>query len=100
MSESIPRDEQETTVTFMRDDKWVSVYTSNRPHLDRLRKLANADSSKDYVKEVSGTDTYGQFEVSIQNFKLFSAIRKPRVMSEEQRAAVAARFAQHRKEMS
>lgn len=89
---SIPRAEQETTITFMRDDKTVSVYTSNRPHLDRLRKLANADSSKEYVKEVRGSDTYGDFTVNIANFKLFSAIRKPRVMSEDQRAAAAERL--------
>lgn len=86
------RDEQETTVSWMRDDDMVSIWTSNRPHLDRLRKLANSDSSKEYVKEVSGGEDYGDFLVSARNFKLFSAIRKPRVMSEEQRRAAADRL--------
>ncbi|WP_447948244.1 hypothetical protein [Microbacterium maritypicum] len=89
---SIPRDEQETTITFMRDDKTVSVFTSNRPHLDRLRKLANTEPSSEYVKEIKGTETYGDFTVEIANFRLFSAIRKPRVMSAEQRAAAAGRL--------
>ena len=90
---SIPRDEQETTISFMRDDTLISIYTSNRPHLERLRKLANAHSSQGYVKEVRGGDTWGDFTVSAENFRLFSAIRAKRTLTPEQREANAARLA-------
>lgn len=83
------RNEQETTITFMRDDAMVSVHTSNVPHLRRLRNLA---SDRDYVNEIRGGDDWGDFEVSAENFKLFSAIRAKRVLTDEQREAAAARF--------
>lgn len=92
---SIPRDEQETTISWMRDDDRVNVYTSNRVHLDRLRKLA---SDRDYVTEIRGGSTWGEFMVSSDSFKLFSAIRAKRTMTAEQRAAASARLAAARGE--
>ena len=83
------RDEQETTITFMRDDEQVSVYTSNVPHLRRLRNLA---SDRDYVTEIRGGDDWGEFMVDAANFKLFSAIRNKRTMTDEQREAAAERM--------
>lgn len=87
---SIPRDEQETTISFMRDDDVVNIYTSNRVHLDRLRKL---DSNRDYVNEIRGGSTWGEFLVSADSFKLFSAIRAKRTLTPEQRKAAAERLA-------
>lgn len=87
------RNEQETTITFMRDDTEVSVYTSNVPHLRRLRTLA---SDREYVKELRGGDDCGEFAVSVENFKLFSAIRAKRVLTDEQRQAAAERFREAR----
>jgi hypothetical protein len=87
------RAEQETTITFMRDDETVSVYTSNMPHLRRLRNLA---SDRDYVNEIRGGDDWGEFEVSAESFKLFSAIRAKRVLTDEQREAAAKRFREAR----
>jgi len=92
---SIPRDEQETTVSWMRDDDRVSIYTSNRVHLERLRKLS---SNRDYVEEVRGGTTWGEFTVSADSFKLFSAIRAKRTLSDAQRAAAAERLAAARAE--
>lgn len=86
---SLPRDEQETTISWMRDDDEVMIYTSNRVHLDRLRKLS---SDRDYVREVRGAATWGEFRVSADSFKLFSAIRAKRTMSDEQREAAAERL--------
>lgn len=92
---SIPRDEQETTISWMRDDVRVNIYTSNRVHLERLRKLA---SNRDYVEEVRGGTTWGEFHVSADSFKLFSAIRAKRTLTEEQRSAAASRLAKARAE--
>lgn len=87
------RNEQETTITFMRDDAEVSVYTSNLPHLRRLRNLA---SDREYVRELRGGDDWGEFAVSVENFKLFSAIRAKRVLTDEQREAAGERFREAR----
>lgn len=86
-------DEQETTITLSRADNKVYLWTSNLPHLIRLRtKLAGL------VTEVAGGEDWGSFEIPVENFKLFSAIRRKRVMSDEQRQAVADRFAKSRKQ--
>lgn len=86
---SIPRDEQETTVTWMRDDEEVMIHTSNRVHLERLRKLS---SNRDYVREIAGGTTWGEFRVKADSFYLFSAIREKRRMSRAQREAAAERL--------
>lgn len=83
------RDEQETTVTFMRDDPLVYVSTSNLPHVRRLRKLA---CTGDFVTEVRGGDDWGEFTVKAEFFHLFSAIRRKRRLSEEARVAAVARL--------
>jgi len=85
--------EQETTITIGRDEEVVRVYSSHLPHLRRLRKLANDDSKQGFVREVAGGDDWGQFEVNAASFHMFSAIRRKRVMSEEQRLAAAERLA-------
>lgn len=84
--ESIPRAEQETTITWMRDDSTVLIHTSNRPHLTRLRKLS---STQDFVTEVAGGTTWGEFLVDAEFFHLFSAIRGKRALSEATRARLA-----------
>lgn len=81
------RSEQETTVTFMRDDPHVYIYTSSAPDLRRFRQLV---STRDYVTEVRGGDDWGEFRVNAENFKVFSAIRGKRERSEAQRAAAVA----------
>ena len=83
------RAEQETTVTFMRDDAVVRVYTSNVTHLRRLRKLVK---SADYVTERAGGEDWGEFDVKSEYFHLFSAIRAKRAVSEAERAARAKRL--------
>lgn len=90
------REEQETTITWYRDDAEVSIYTSNIPH---LRKLETLSRSHDFVRKVSGGDDWGDFRIKIQNFKLFSAIRALRTMSEAQRQAAADRMRSMRREV-
>lgn len=83
------RDEQETTITWYRDDAEVSIYTSNVPH---LRKLESLSKSHDFVRKVAGGDDWGDFRIKIENFKLFSAIRAVRAVSAAQREAAAERM--------
>lgn len=83
------REDQETTITWYRDDAEVSIYTSNVPH---LRKLESLSKSHDFVRKVEGGDDWGDFRVKVQNFKLFSAIRALRTVSAAQREAAAERM--------
>ncbi len=78
------RVDMETTVAIGREDSVVRIYTSDTVHLRRLRKLVN---SRDFVREVAGGDDWGQFEVDAESFRLFSAIRAKRALSEADRAA-------------
>ncbi|WP_372968540.1 hypothetical protein [Microbacterium sp.] len=87
------RDEQETTVTAMRDDTTVSVYTSNSVH---LRKLKNLASTRDFVRLVREVGDGAEFVIDAPFFHLFSAIRGKRTLSDEAKAAGAARLAASR----
>lgn len=84
------RDEQETTVTWYRDDVEVSIYTSNMVHLRRLRKLV---STRDYVREIRGGDNWGEFACDATFFHVFSAIRGKRQVSEATRGRLAVNLA-------
>lgn len=90
------REEQETTCTWYRTDKVVSVYTSNTIH---LRKLESLSKSHDFVRKVAGGDDWGDFRIKIENFKFFSAIRAVRAVSAAQREAAAERMRNLRREV-
>lgn len=89
------RANQETTITFMRDDEWVLVYTSNVVHLRRLKKMAE---NQDFVTEKWSDDEAGQFLVNAENFNVFSAIRAKRTTTPEQRKAASERMRKMREE--
>lgn len=80
------REEQETAVTYGRDDEVVRVWTTNRSDLLHLRKLV---STRDFVTEVRGGTDWGEFEVQRENFRLLSAVRAKRKLSEATKAARA-----------
>lgn len=82
--------EQETTVSAGRTDEYVQIWTSNIVHLRALRK----DSR---VKEVYGSEEYGQFEVSAEVYDPIKGFKRAsRKMTEEQRAAASERLAKAR----
>ena len=83
------RAEQETTATWYRDDRTVKVWTTNPVHLRRLEKLSEKFS---FVRKVDGRDDYGDFEVDVENFNLFSAIRAKRAVTAAQRETAAERM--------
>lgn len=79
-------DEQETTVTAVRNGSAVYVYTANPVHLRRLRK-------DDRATEVSGGDDWGNFTIPSSSFdpiKGFKRARRP--LTDEQREAASERL--------
>ena len=81
------RDEQETTVTAGRDETVVRIWSNHLPHVRKLRKDKR-------VTQISGDDTGGHFEVPTTDYDpLIGFRRKGRKLTDEQRAAAAARLA-------
>lgn len=89
------RDEQETTVTHLRSEDIVRIYTSNPVDARRLRKDKR-------ITQVSGDETWGEFTAPITAFHPLKGIRRQtKPLSEEQRKARAARMRSlHTKEES
>jgi hypothetical protein len=69
------KNEQETTITFIR--------TSDLRVLRRLRSL---EPDRDFLVEVRGGSDWGEFTCDAENFYLFSALRAKRTVSEAERA--------------
>lgn len=83
-------DEQETTITFGRNEPVARIYTSDFRHLRKLR-------DDDRATEVRGGEDWAEFTVPMEQvnpLKFFKAARKP--MTDEQRAAAAERLAKIR----
>lgn len=79
-------DEQETTVTWIRSDPKVRVYTSNPVDLRKFRKDSRAT-------EIRGEDDWAEFTIPRTDFdpaKGFKSKRKP--LTEVQREAAADRL--------
>lgn len=85
--DNLALDEQETTYTVEATDrKTLYVFSNDRVHQARLEKLGI---------EAHRTDGYGKFyKVDLNEFTF--GVRRKRQVSEEQRSAVAARFASYR----
>jgi hypothetical protein len=81
------RIEQETTVTAIRAEGLVYIYTANPVHLRRLRK-------DDRATEVAGGDDWGRFTLPASAFDPLKGFkRKGRVMTEDEKAAAGERLA-------
>lgn len=87
------RAEQETVVSYGRNDDVVSVYTNSTTDLRKLRSLV---AHTDLVTEIRGARDWGDFTVRRENFSVLTAIRRKRALSEPERAARAARLAKVR----
>lgn len=83
-------DEQETTVTHVRSDNLVRIYTANPKHLRKLRANDRATITKDYGDSAEFTVPATDFD-PLTGFK-----RKSKPMTPEQREAAALRLAQAR----
>lgn len=85
-------DEQETTVTYVRSDDVVRVYTSNPAHLRKLR-------ADDRATEVRGDVDWAEFTISSKDFNPLTGFkRKSKPLTGEQKAALAERFAKARQD--
>lgn len=86
------RADQETTVTAGRDDEWVYVWTNNPVHARRLEK-------DDRAELITAADDFGgQYRIASADFDPLKGFRrKSKPMTEDQRAAAAARLANARK---
>ncbi|KAK2701936.1 hypothetical protein QYM36_019437 [Artemia franciscana] len=67
------RVDQETTIAIGRDDTVVRIWSNVLPHVRRLRK-------SEFAVEINGGDDWGQFEVPVEFFHLFSAFRRKRAV--------------------
>lgn len=85
--DNLALDEQESTYTIEATDRKVLyVFSNDRVHQGRLEKLGIV---------AYRADGYGKFyKVDLNEFTF--GIRRKRQMSDEQRAAIAARFASYR----
>lgn len=83
-------EEQETSVTFARNDDVVYIWTSNTVHLRKLRKDAR-------VTETSGNEDFGQFTVPVENYDVLKGLKTKRSFTPEQRAAAGERLRKVRK---
>ena len=86
------RNEQETTVTAGRDDEWVHIWTNNPVHARRLDNDPRAELT------IPGDEFGGQYRIRATDFDPLKGFRrKSKPMTEDQRAAAAARLNEARK---
>ena len=89
---SIPINEQETHIIYMRDESFARIYTSDTTQMTRFDKLC--ESNPDMYKLVE--DTGNGKNYICYDKTLVSLRSKKRKLSEEQKQAVKDRFAKYR----
>lgn len=91
-------EEQETTISFSRRDKKVTIYTSDNTTLNKIKKLIDKNP-KDWIYKCQynqkGEPTGYFFETNKNNISIRSGARKQ--LSEEQKDEVRKRFTNYRK---
>lgn len=95
---SIPNDEQETTISITRTGKAAIIWTSDRTMLTKLDRLCR-DASENYVCHDVARTADGQImskEYTLKDKSLLSFRTRKTELTDEQRAARAARFRQSR----
>lgn len=81
--------EQETTVTKVRADDHVYVFSNDPKHVRRLR-------SEDRAVEIEGGEDWGRFKVAAADFDPLTGFRRRVSLTEEQREAIRTRLARTR----
>lgn len=85
---SLSISEQETSVLYMRDEDFATIYTSDTTQMTKLDKLC--ENSPDYYSLIEDTGRGKTYRVSDKSLISFRA--KKREMSEEAKAAASERF--------
>lgn len=60
---SFPKDEQETTVSYYRDDKIIEVYSSDMTVITKLKKITKDDNIEVLSKNELGNITSAKFKI-------------------------------------
>lgn len=90
-----PSDEQETTIQFDRNGDSLQIWTNDSTVLTKLKKLMqiNPIDWKCYVAQKQSDGSYtGYFFESKKSNISFKAKKKTRILSDEQKQAIAERF--------
>lgn len=80
-----PRNEQETTVTWLRSEDVVRIYTTITADLKALR-------SNEKATQVRGDEEWGEFTIKATDFKPLKGFTRKRKMTEEQKDALRKRL--------
>lgn len=88
----LTRYEMETTISFNAEENTASLYTRDKAVMRRLDKLV--EDFPDIYKLVRETDIDKTYEFP----KKYAIPKRPRILSEEQRAVMRERLAKARKE--
>jgi len=91
MSNSIPIYEQEVHISFMRDEDFATIYTSDTTYMTKLDKLCK--TSPDMYSLIADTGRGKTYRVEDKTLISFRA--KKREMSEEQKIAAGERMREY-----
>jgi len=91
----VPLNEQETCISWFRDGRSAVVYTTDSTTMTKLDKMC--ESSKNYELEKVQKNRYGEilakkYRVRDKSLISFRSAKTQRVLTDEERAAVAERF--------
>lgn len=88
---SLSKEERETVITYNDADDIVNIWTAQRSQKTILDKFELAT----FIKNTNGGWMY---EVPVENFRLGSALKKPRKLSEQARQAASERMKKYHAE--
>lgn len=80
-----PRNEQETTVTWLRSEDVVRIYTTITADLKTLRENEKAT-------QVRGDGEWGEFTIRVTDFAPLKGFKRKRKMTDEQKEALRERL--------
>ena len=87
---TFPLDEQETTVSFMRGDKEIEVYSSDSTMITKLLKIT--DNYDILTTDKNGRITSGKFRLDSKQI----SFRRGRELTEEQRKEIGRKLTEAR----
>lgn len=85
--------EQETTVTKIRADDFVYLFSNDPKHVRRLR-------AEERAEEIEGGEDWGRFKVAASDFDPLTGFRRRVNLSDEQKDAARIRLARAREASS
>lgn len=96
---TIPVNEQETTISYSRDDDTATVYTSDRTVMTKLDKLAY-DSTTPWIcykTDYHADDVVAKWYKAPKSLITFRSAKVQRVLTEEQKRQAVERLKSYRR---